>query len=81
LSKYRATYFYSYFSVAKGHAEEILRNLLCKRLVYVENDMVFAWHFNHSKTEEAEISDDNVTYQDCNFESKPQSTQKKAENE
>lgn len=65
--------------MAKSHAEEILRKLIAERLVYVENDMVYAWHFNGCKVEEAEISDENVTYQDCNFESKPQSTQGKTE--
>ena len=53
--------------------------MIAERLVYVENDMVYAWHFNGCKVEEAEISDENVTYQDCNFESKPQSTQGETE--
>ena len=61
--------------MAKTHAQEILRNLIAERLVYVEDDKVFCWQ----KADAAEISEENVKYEDCNFEGAPQSSQAKKE--
>lgn len=63
--------------MANKHFEEIVQNLIQKRLVYVENEKIYSW-INHFKAQsDDQISDEKIDYEDCrtDLENAPQSTQ------
>ena len=63
--------------MGKTHCDEIIRNLLQKRLVFIEDETIHCWidYFPEKGNKEKEISDDKISFEDLQFEDAPQSTQ------